>query len=353
MMSTGNNNDRLNALLGTELPIIQSPMAGVQDSALTIAVCEAGGLGSLPCAMLSIEKMVSEIAAIKQATVKPYNLNFFCHELSAYNPQQHAAWQATLEPYFTELGIDCDTSPVAASRQPFNHDIADAIEPLHPEIISFHFGLPEETLLQRVKGWGTKIIASATTLEEALWLEAKEVDGIIAQGVEAGGHRGMFLSKDITTQVGMFSLVAQISNSVKLPVIAAGGIADHKGVQAALTLGASAVQIGTSYLLCDEATTSPLHRAALSSTAAQHTALTNVFSGRPARGIVNRVMKELEYMHSAAPDFPSAAIEITQLRSAAEKQNAHDFTSLWSGQNTSGCREISAGELTKTLVTSL
>lgn len=343
------NHYNFKELLGTELPIIQAPMAGVQDSALTIAVCDAGGLGSLPCGMLSIDKIASEIQLIKKATNRPFNLNFICHDLSAYNEKQHSEWQAILKPYFTELGATCESRPNGASRIPFNHDTADVIEAFRPEIISFHFGLPDKGLLARLQGWGTKIISSATTVEEALWLESKGVDGIIAQGIEAGGHRGMFLSNDLSTQVGTFSLVHQIANKVNLPVIAAGGIADNKGVQAALTLGATAVQIGTAYLLCNEATTSQLHRNALKNTTSQHTAITNVFSGKPARGIVNRVMSELSYMHPSVPTFPYASIEITQLRTLSEKQGSDAFTPLWSGQNTSGCREISAAKLTRAL----
>lgn len=343
-------NQNIKDLLGTELPVIQAPMAGVQDSALTIAVCEAGGLGSLPCGMLGIEKLVSEIRQIKAATDKPYNLNFFCHDMPDYDEGQQLKWQQRLMPYFDELGIEPDPQPGGASRVPFNQEIADAIEPFHPEFISFHFGLPDKALLDRIKAWGTRVVSSATTVEEALWLESRGVDGIIAQGVEAGGHRGMFLSDDIATQMGLSALVPQIADKVKVPVIAAGGIADARGVQAALKLGASAVQIGTAYLLCSEAKTSPLHRSAIKGPNALHTALTNVFSGRPARGIVNRVMKDLGYMSSSAPRFPYASIEMTQLRSQAEKQDSPHFSPLWCGQNISGCLEISAGELTRRLM---
>lgn len=340
-------------LLGTELPIIQAPMAGVQDSALAIAVSEAGGLGSLPCAMLSIEKMLSEINLIKAATDKPFNLNFFCHEMPAFDETKQLVWQAKLKPYFFELGIEVDSLSNGASRTPFNNDIADVLENIRPEIISFHFGLPNKELMQRIKSWGTRVISTATTLEEALWLEANGVDGIIAQGVEAGGHRGMFLSADITTQVGLASLVPQIASRVKVPVIAAGGIADAKGVQAALLLGASAVQVGTAYLLCSETNTSQLHRAAIKNPKSQHTAFTNIFTGKPARGIVNRAISELGYLSEAAPDFPYASIEMAQLRTAAEKQGIDGFTPLWCGQNASGCKEISAGELTRLLASSL
>ena len=339
-------------LLPSQLPIIQAPMAGVQGRALAIAVSEAGGLGSLPCAMLSPEQLDSEIKLIKAATTQPVNLNFFCHAMPALDEKKQAAWQARLKPYFDELSIDAASLPAGASRTPFNHATADLIEVYKPEIISFHFGLPSNELMARIKGWGTKVLSTATTIKEALWLEAQGVDAIIAQGLEAGGHRGMFLSTDITTQVGLAALVPQIVSQVKVPVIAAGGIADAKGVQAALLLGASAVQVGTAYLLCTETNTSQFHRAALKSTEAEHTALTNVFTGRPARGIVNRAIKELGYISETAPDFPYASIEMGKLRAAAEKNSSADFSPLWSGQNPSGCKEISAGELTKQLASS-
>ena len=340
---------KIKDLLGTELPIIQAPMAGAQDSALTIAVSEAGGLGSLPCGMLSIDKMVSEIQLIKAATSKPYNLNFFCHQMPDYEQEKHNVWQKTLAKYFSELGIECKNSPNSATRMPFNHDVADAIEAFNPEFISFHFGLPDNDLLARIKGWGTRIVSTATTVKEALWLEAKGVDGIIAQGVEAGGHRGMFLTKDISTQIGTFALLPQIVKKVDLPVIATGGITDAEGVKASLLLGADAAQIGTAYLLADEAKTSELHRNALKSDAAEHTALTNIFSGRPARGIVNRVMADLENMCDQAPDFPHAAIEITQLRNKAESLGDAGFSPLWCGQNVSGCLSASAKSITQEL----
>lgn len=332
-------------LLGTDLPIIQAPMAGVQGSALAIAVSEAGGLGSLPCGMLSTEKIISEIELIKAATCNPYNLNFFCHEPSPYDENRQAMWRKTLQPYFTELGVKIDLT-AGSNRVPFSHDIADAIEPFSPEFISFHFGLPDKDLLQRVKSWGTKVVSSATTVEEAIWLESRGVHGIIAQGLEAGGHRGMFLSNQISTQMGLASLISQVVNRVNIPVIAAGGISDRKDVNACLQMGASAVQVGTSYLLCTEAETPKMHRLALKSDKSSHTALTNIFSGKPARGIVNRVMDELGYMSAFAPEFPFASIEMSQLRHRGEKLGMDGFSPLWCGQNTQGCKEISAKALT-------
>lgn len=340
-------------LLGIELPIIQAPMAGVQGSELAIAVSQSGGLGSLPCAMLTPDMMRAELAAITAQTNRPFNVNFFCHTPPQPNAEREATWRKALQPYFSEYGINADDIPAGPGRAPFSHEIADAIEAFHPPVVSFHFGLPGPDLLARIKGWGAKVLSSATTVEEALWLEAHGADAVIAQGLEAGGHRGIFLSDDLTTQVGTFSLLPQIVRAVNIPVIAAGGIADAKGVVAALSLGAIAVQVGTAYLLCPEAKTSQVHRAALKSTASQHTALTNLFSGRPARSIVNRVIREIGPICNNTPDFPLATTAITALRSKAEANNCSDFSPLWCGQNATGCKEVSAAELTRELVAHL
>ena len=343
----------LQTLLGIELPIIQAPMAGVQGSALAVAVSNAGGLGSLPCAMLSLDAMRNELAAIKAQTDKPFNVNFFCHAPPEPSAEREAAWRATLAPYYKEYGIDVDTIPAGPGRAPFSSEAADVLDEFKPAVVSFHFGLPSAGLLARVRAWGSKILSSATTIEEARWLEAHGVDAIIAQGLEAGGHRGMYLSEDLSTQVGTFALLPQIVREVKLSVIAAGGIADAKGVAAAMALGAAGVQIGTAYLLCPEATTSAVHRAALKSEAARHTALTNLFTGRPARGIVNRIMKELGPISTATPTFPLATSAIAPLRAKAESRGSADFSPLWCGQNASGCKKIPAAELTRALAADL
>jgi nitronate monooxygenase len=342
----------LQQLLAIELPIIQAPMAGAQGSAMAVAVCNAGGLGSLPAAMLGADALGKELAAIKAQTSRPFNVNFFCHTPPAADSasrQREAAWRAVLAPYYEEFGIDAAAIATGPGRAPFSAEQADVLAPFKPAVVSFHFGLPSAELLARVRGWGSKIISSATTVDEALWLEAQGVDAIIAQGLEAGGHRGIFLSSDLTTQVGTMALLPQVVRAVKLPVIAAGGIADSYGVAAAMALGAAGVQVGTAYLLCPEATTSPMHRAALKSDAARHTALTNLFTGRPARGIVNRIMKELGAINAAAPAFPLATAATAPLRAKAESLGSGDFSPLWSGQNASGCREIGAGELTRAL----
>lgn len=333
-------------LLGIEIPIIQAPMAGVQSSALAIAVSNAGGLGSLPCGMLSVEAIRKEMAAIKAQTKRPFNVNFFCHTKPEPNSEHEAAWRATLSPYYEEYGIDLSTIAGGAGRLPFSPEAADVLAEFRPAVVSFHYGLPEQGLLDQVRKWGAKILSTATTVEEARWLEAHGVDAIIAQGLEAGGHRGVFLSDDLNTQIGTFALLPQIVRAVNIPVIAAGGIADANGVSAALSLGAAGVQIGTAYLLCPEATTSAVHRAAIKSDSAIFTALTNLFSGRPARGIANRLMKELGPMSPVAPAFPLASAALAPLRAEAERLGSGDFSPLWAGQNVSGCKEIPAADLT-------
>ena len=347
-MST--NQERFRVLFKTQLPIIQAPMAGVQDHRLAVAVSNAGGLGSLPAAMLGMEVLKAELTQLSAKTDKPYNVNFFCHTPPTFSEAREATWRAALKPYYDELGLDANNVPTGPGRAPFTHEAADVLEAFKPPVVSFHFGLTAADLLARVKSWGSKIISSATTVEEALWLESQGVDAVIAQGLEAGGHRGHFLDHDLTRQLGTFALLPQIVKAVKIPVIAAGGIADAAGVKAAMALGAAAVQVGTVYLLCDEATTSPLHRAALKSPVAAHTALTNLFTGRPARGVVNRLMRDLGVISSQAPEFPLATAAIAPLRAAAEKIGSSDFSPLWSGQNASGCREIGAAELTRRLM---
>jgi len=336
-------------LLGIDLPVIQAPMAGSQGSAMAIAVSNAGGLGSQPCAMLAPHGIARELAAITAGTSKPYNVNFFCHLPPAPDAVREAAWRAKLSPYYEEFGIDADRIPAAPGRSPFSAEAADVLEAFRPPVVGFHFGLPSKELLARARSWGSKILSSATTVAEARWLEAQGVDAIIAQGNEAGGHRGVFLAEDVSTQPGTFALLPQVVKAVKVPVIAAGGIADAQGVRAALALGASGVQVGTAYLLCPESLASAVHRAALKGPQAAETALTNLFTGRPARAIVNRLMRELGPMNPAAPAFPLATGAIAPLRAAAEKLGSGDFSPLWSGQNANGCREVSAAQMTKDL----
>ncbi|MDM0087517.1 MULTISPECIES: nitronate monooxygenase [unclassified Variovorax] len=336
-------------LFGIELPIVQAPMAGIQGSAMAVAVSNAGGLGSLPCAMLTPEVLRSELQAITAQTTRPWNLNFFCHTPPAPDAAREARWRAALAPFHAEFGIDPATIPEGGGRAPFSEAIAELIAPFRPPVVSFHFGLPSAALLARVKDWGAKVLSSATTVEEARWLEAHGADAVIAQGLEAGGHRGIFLCDDLSTQIGTFALLPQVVQAVKLPVIAAGGIADAQGVAAAMALGAAGVQVGTSYMLCPEATTTALHRAALQSPRAEHTVLTNLITGRPARGMRNRLLDALGPLSDAPPAFPLATAALAPLKAAAEKLGRDDFSALWSGQNASGCRAIPAAEMTRRL----
>ena len=333
---------------GLELPVIQAPMAGVQDSALALAVCDAGGLGSLPAAMLAPDELTRQLGLLAAGTGRPWNVNFFAHTPPIPDSAREAAWRQRLAPYYREFGIDPAGIPAGPGRQPFDARAAELVEQFRPAVVSFHFGLPAADLLARVKATGACVLSSATTVAEARWLESRGVDAIIAQGLEAGGHRGMFLDDDLTTQAGTFALLPQIVAAVRCPVIAAGGIATPEGVAAARALGAAAVQVGTAYLNCPEATTSALHRAALAGEADRHTALTNLFSGRPARGIVNRLMREVGPLSDDAPAFPLTASAIAPLRAAAEKLGRSDFTPLWCGQNPV-CPDEPAAAITRRL----
>ena len=336
-------------LFGIDVPLIQAPMAGVQAGALAVAASNAGALGSLPCALLSTEGIEREIAAIKGQTSRPFNVNFFCHVPPPVDADREAAWRAALAPYYREFSIDAASIKPGPGRAPFDAAAADVLERMRPAVVSFHFGLPSDDLLARVRALGARIVGCATTLAEARWLDARGVDAIVAQGLEAGGHRGNFLTDDLTTQVTTLALVPQIVRAVRVPVIAAGGVADASGVKAMLALGATAVQIGTAFLLCAEATTSRVHRDALASDAVLHTALTNVFTGRPARGIVNRIMREVGPISAKAPLFPLATAALAPLRAEAERRGSGDFSPLWSGQNASGCRAAPAADVTRAL----
>jgi nitronate monooxygenase len=326
--------------MGLSAPIIQAPMAGVQNHRLAAAVCNAGGLGSLPAAMLSASDLQAQLTALKQATNRPFNVNFFCHAVPSPDAARETAWRAALKPCYQELGLDVDQAASGPGRVPFNREAADVLEAFRPAVVSFHFGLPAADLVERVKSWGSRIFSSATTVDEALWLQAHGADAIIAQGLEAGGHRGMFLTDDLSTQIGTFALLPQIVKAVNIPVIAAGGIASAAGVRAAKALGAAGVQMGSAYLCSDEASTSALHRAALQSPSARHTALTNV----------NRVMRELGPISPLAPAFPLATAAMAPLRAAAEAQGNSDFTPLWAGQNTAHLQSRSATAITQDFI---
>jgi nitronate monooxygenase len=338
-------NRRFLDLVGVEHPIIQAPMIGPKPG-LATEVSSAGGLGSLGCAAMTAAQVRAEVGILRQRTDKPFNLNFFCHLPASGDEVRGNAWRAKLTPYYRELGLDPAAPITMATRAPFDSTMCEVVEELRPKVVSFHFGLPADELLRRVKDAGCLVFSSATTVREALWLVDQGVDAVVAQGVEAGGHRGMFLTEGVATQVGTFALVPQVVDAVRVPVIAAGGIADERGVAAAFMLGAAAVQIGTAYLFCPEAGISAPHRAALRGANDENTVLTNVFTGRPARGLLNRAVRELGPLSEDAPAFPAAAVALQPLRTAAEERGSGDFSPLWSGQAAGLARQVGAAELT-------
>jgi nitronate monooxygenase len=341
--------DRIQKLFGIDVPILQAPMGRFVSPEMVIAVSEAGGLGGLGLANSAPDKARADLGVVRQRTSQPINANFMCHSPPSDNPARQAAWQKLLAPYYAELGVDPNGPKPTSSAYAFNQEMCDLVVEFRPEIVSFHFGLPEKNLLTQVKATGAKVISSATTVDEARWLEAEGCDAIIAQGYEAGGHRGTFLTNDIATQAGTMALVPQVVDAVTIPVIAAGGITDARGIVAALALGASAVQMGTAYLFCPEANVPPLYRAALKKAKDNGTVLTNVVSGRPARVLENRFVREVGPMSNLAPEFPLAGIELAPLRAKAEAAGSTDFTSLLSGQSAPLGRELPAGELTRRL----
>src|SRR5262245_40742049 len=340
---------RLLDLFKIEHPIVLAPMAGAIDFELAAAVAEAGGLASLPCAMLNADQASEQISKFRARARKPVNVNFFCHKPPQLNNAREERWREALKPYYEELGIDPSAPIPTGMRMPFDAAFCDMVEELKPEVVSFHFGLPPAELFKRVKALGSVTMSSATTVAEARWLEAQGVDVIIAQGFEAGGHRGMFLSGDLNAQVGTFALVPQIVDTVKLPVIAAGAVSDARGIAAAFMLGAAGVQVGSAYLHCPESKVAAPYRAALAAAQDDGTRVTNLMTGRPARGFINRVMRDIGPISDLVPEFPLASGAIMPLRAKAEAKGSGDFTSLWAGQAASLGRALPAGEVTHKL----
>jgi len=343
---------RLLDLFKTEFPIVLAPMAGAMDTDLAIAAAQGGALGSLPCAMISVDKAREQINIIRQRVSAPVNMNFSCQKMVDADPARVAAWKQRLAPYYEELGLDPAARLPATNRAPFDAAMCELVEELKPEVVSFHYGLPDQALLKRVKAAGCVVMSSATIVREAIWLEQHGCDAIIAQGAEAGGHRGMFLTDDIAEQPGTFALVPQVVDAVKVPVVAAGGIADGRGIAAAFALGASGVQIGTAYLRCPESRVAGPARIALAEARDDATVITNVMTGRPARGVPNRMMREVGPISPDAPAFPHAATALGPLKAAAEKLGKVDFTNLWAGQALWLGREMPAAELTRALAAS-
>lgn len=338
--------DRIRKLFGIDLPILQAPMGRFVSTDMVIAVSEAGGLGGLGLANSNPEKARADFSVVRQRTSRPINANFMCHRPPSDDPARQAAWYQRLAPYYEELGLDPNIPKTVGGVFAFDQAACDLVTEFRPEVVSFHFGLPEKRLLTQVKACGVKVISSATTVEEARWLEAQGCDAIIAQGYEAGGHRGIFVGDDIATQAGTLALVPQVVDAVTIPVIAAGGIADARGIVAALALGAAAVQIGTAYLFCPEANVPPAHRVALARAKDNATALTNVFTGRPARTLVNRLVREVGPISELAPAFPLAGAGLAPLLAKAGPDRSADFMPMFAGQAAALGRELPAGELT-------
>ncbi len=342
---------RLLDLFKIDHPIMQAPMAGAMDAELAIAVARAGGLGALPAGMLNAEQLRAQVTQFRAATGnKPINLNFLAHKMPVPNNAREHAWREKLKPYYVEFGIDPAAPVTTANRMPFDAAMCAVVEELKPDVVSFHYGLPEPVLVGRLKSAGCKVICSATTVAEARFLEAHGCDAVIAQGLEAGGHRGMFLSADVDTQVGLFALLPQIADALKVPVVASGGIGDARAIVAAFALGAAAVQIGTAFLFCPEAKTLPPHRAALRAARDDSTVLTNVLSGRPARGLINRAIRELGPFSEVVPAFPLASSALAPLHAKAQARGSGDFSPMLAGQAAALGRELPAGELVAKLV---
>jgi nitronate monooxygenase len=322
-------------LLGSRWPIVAAPMAGAAGVELAMAVIQGGGVGSLPCAMLTPDEAKAQAAAVRAGADGPLNLNFFCHVLP--DGADDSAWRALLAPLYEQAGVTAgDALP---SRRPFDTAMCNVIEEVRPELVSFHFGLPDEALLARVRASGARIIGNATNVAEARWLAARGVDAIIAQGWEAGGHSGAFLGGDPAEAIGLVALIPQIADAVDLPVIAAGGIGDARGIAAALTLAAAAVQLGTAYLHCPESLIGTAHREGLAGEAAAHTAFTNVYSGRLGRGLPGPLTDALGRVRDEAPPFPLASAALAPL----------GVKPMWAGQAASLGRPEPARALTERL----
>lgn len=338
---------RIPDLFGVEVPILQAPMAGAQNAVMAIDVSNAGALGALPCGTNTPAQALAEAKAFRVGSGRSMNMNFFCHDAVLPETESLSLWHAALADQYAAYGVDAPKIDPTIPFHPFGPEKCEVVEAIRPEVVSFHFGLPSPSLLKRVRATGVKIICTATTIAEALFLETEGVDAIIAQGVEAGGHRGMFLSNDISRQMGTFALVRGISERVQCPVIAAGGIADGKGIAAAFRLGAEAVQIGTRFLKTPASIISDHHRALLEADHPPETALTNVFSGRPARSFVNRAVADIGPMNPSAPPFPLAGGGLKPLVSGNE---GSEFSSLWAGQASSIGAAMPVSELVALLV---
>ncbi|MUZ75284.1 nitronate monooxygenase [Agrobacterium vitis] len=338
--------------LGIRFPIIQAPMAGVSTPALAAAVSNAGGLGSLGLGASTVTQARAAIEATQALTDRPFGVNVFCHHPAQRDPELEASWIKHLSPLFAEFGVD-SPAELAEIYKSFVGD-TEALEMLldtRPAVVSFHFGLPSPSQISALKNARIRTMATATNLQEAEAISEAGIDAIIAQGIEAGGHRGIFDPQAIDERLSTFVLTRLLVNNFKLPIVAAGGVMDGQGIRATLDLGATAAQLGTAFILSPESAASPGYRANLKSEKAGVTRLTPVLSGRPARGIVNRFIEHCEAVGSPLPvSYPVAYDLAKQLHAAAAKHGLEDFAAHWAGQGAPLTRELPAEELVKVLV---
>ncbi len=346
MVKAGWPDERFRDLLGSRHPIVQAPMANAGGVALAAAAIAGGAVGSLPCAMLTPGQVRAQVAELRASAPGPINLNFFCHTMPGQADDK--AWRALLAPFYTEYDLAAG-GDAGAARLPFEEAMAAAVEETKPKLVSFHFGLPPAPLLERVRRTGARILASATSVAEARWLAERGVDAVIAQGFEAGGHAGRFLGAPAEEQMGLFALLPQIVDAIDLPVIAAGSIADGRGIAAALTLGAEAVQVGTAFLHCAESLIAPAHRASLVDERAERTAFTNLFTGGLARGLPTRLTDALGWVRPEAPPYPTAAAALSPLARAAAERDETGFSPMWAGQAARLAAPMAARDLVERL----
>jgi nitronate monooxygenase len=335
--------------LGMTKPIIQAPMTGYVTEQMVIAVSNAGGLGSLPATLLPPHVIGESIALLRKRTRGPIAVNFLAHSAVTADTDRDIAWRARLAPFFDDLGIEQDGGSPSMMIPVFGEAQCVALERARPDVVSFHLGLPAEQFVARLKTAGMVILSSATTVAEGRWLEERGCDGIIAQGLEAGGHRGSFLSSDLAEQCGTMALVPQIVDAVSVPVVAAGGIGDARGVAAAITLGASAVQLGTAFLFCPEAQVPVPYREALCKARGSDTVVTKIYSGLPARVIANRFTRTLHDAEDQVVPFPLGMAAIAPLVGASLKVGSSEIAPFWAGQAVGLGKSMGAAELVEHL----
>ena len=339
------DNNRVSNILGATYPIIQAPMAGASTPELVVSVCNAGGIGSLGAAKLSLNDLKTQCTIIRENTNRPFNVNFFAHPEPEQNNQKIENMIKLLENFYHQLGI----APVLKATNPiptFGKQQLEIILDQNPGIVSFHFGLPKEVYINALKEKKIKILSTATTIIEALDLEKRGADIVIAQGYEAGGHRGTYMD-DAKEQTGSISLIPQISDAISIPTIAAGGINDGRGIAAAMLLGAEGVQIGTGFLLANEASCNHIYRRALKNSNGSDTCITYGFSGRPARAIKNKYTMATHGMEKLLPNFPIPATLLQEIQAASIKERSPDYLPLWCGQSVSLTLEMPAEKIIK------